>query len=82
MGTDPYQERSKARTADPALIERLTNFVQDMRAASGTRTAGNWNRRRRRNSSRRGSRRSGAAKVKAEASYPGLFSYSPECVEG
>jgi N-acetylglucosamine-6-sulfatase len=35
MGTDPYQERSKARTADPALIERLTNFVQDMRAASG-----------------------------------------------
>ena len=35
MGTDPYQERSKARTADPALIERLTNFVKDMRAASG-----------------------------------------------
>jgi N-acetylglucosamine-6-sulfatase len=35
MGTDPYQERSKARTADPALIERLTTTVQDMRAASG-----------------------------------------------
>jgi len=35
MGTDPYQERSKARTFDPALIERLTSFVQDMRAASG-----------------------------------------------
>jgi N-acetylglucosamine-6-sulfatase len=37
MGTDPYQERSKARSADPALIERLTNTVRDMRAASGTR---------------------------------------------
>jgi arylsulfatase A-like enzyme len=36
MGTDPHQERSEARTADPALIERLTNFVEDMRAASGT----------------------------------------------
>ena len=35
MGTDPYQERSKARTADPALIERLTTTVQDMRSASG-----------------------------------------------
>src|SRR5215218_3531530 len=34
-GSDPYQERSKARTADPALIERLTNSVKDMRAASG-----------------------------------------------
>jgi N-acetylglucosamine-6-sulfatase len=35
MGTDPYQERSKARTADPVLIERLTTTVQDMRAARG-----------------------------------------------
>jgi N-acetylglucosamine-6-sulfatase len=35
MGTDAYQERSKARTADPALIERLTNSVKDMRSASG-----------------------------------------------
>lgn len=35
MGTDPHQERSKARTADPALIERLTTTVKDMRAASG-----------------------------------------------
>jgi hypothetical protein len=35
MGTDPYQERSKARTADPALIERLTNSVTAMRVASG-----------------------------------------------
>jgi arylsulfatase A-like enzyme len=35
MGTDPYQERNEARTAHPALIERLTNFVEDMRAASG-----------------------------------------------
>jgi N-acetylglucosamine-6-sulfatase len=35
MGTDPYQERSEARTADPALIERLTNTVEAMRAASG-----------------------------------------------
>jgi len=35
MGTDPYQERSKARTADPALIERLTTSVKDMRTASG-----------------------------------------------
>jgi N-acetylglucosamine-6-sulfatase len=35
MGTDPYQERSKARSADPALIERLTNSVKSMRAASG-----------------------------------------------
>jgi N-acetylglucosamine-6-sulfatase len=36
MGTDPHQERSEARTADPALIEHLTNFVEDMMAASGT----------------------------------------------
>jgi len=35
MGTDPYQERSKARSADPALIERLTNTVKAMREASG-----------------------------------------------
>jgi N-acetylglucosamine-6-sulfatase len=35
MGTDPYQERSKARSADPALIERLTNTVKEMRSASG-----------------------------------------------
>ena len=37
MGTDPYQVRSKARTADPALIERLTNSVKAMREARGTR---------------------------------------------
>jgi N-acetylglucosamine-6-sulfatase len=35
MGSDPYQEWSKARSADPALIERLTTSVKDMRAASG-----------------------------------------------
>jgi N-acetylglucosamine-6-sulfatase len=35
MGTDPFQERSKARSADPALIERLTNSVKAMREASG-----------------------------------------------
>ena len=35
MGTDPYQERSKARTADPALIKRLTTSVKAMREASG-----------------------------------------------
>jgi N-acetylglucosamine-6-sulfatase len=35
MGTDPNQERSKARTSDPALIERLTTTVKNMRAASG-----------------------------------------------
>jgi arylsulfatase A-like enzyme len=35
MGSDPYQEQSKTRTADPALIERLTNTVNAMRAASG-----------------------------------------------
>jgi hypothetical protein len=35
LGTDPYEERSKARTADPALIERLTNLVKDMRVAKG-----------------------------------------------
>ncbi len=35
MGTDPHQEQSKARTADPALIARLTDLVRDMRVASG-----------------------------------------------
>jgi hypothetical protein len=35
MGTDPYQEQSEARTADPALIERLTNTVEYLRVASG-----------------------------------------------
>jgi arylsulfatase A-like enzyme len=34
MGSDPYQERSKARTADPALIERLTTTVRAIREAS------------------------------------------------
>jgi len=37
MGSDPYQERSTARTADPALIGRLLTSVKDMRAASGAR---------------------------------------------
>ena len=35
MGPDPYQERSKARTADSALIKRLTTSVKAMREASG-----------------------------------------------
>ena len=35
MGTDPYQERSTHRTADPALIQRLTTSVKEMRVASG-----------------------------------------------
>jgi N-acetylglucosamine-6-sulfatase len=35
MGTDPYQEQSEARTADPALIERLTNTVENLSVASG-----------------------------------------------
>jgi N-acetylglucosamine-6-sulfatase len=35
MGTDPYQERSKARSADPALIARLTDSVKALRGASG-----------------------------------------------
>jgi N-acetylglucosamine-6-sulfatase len=35
MGTDPYQRWNKARTADPALIERLTDTVKAMRQASG-----------------------------------------------
>ena len=37
MDSDPYQERSKAHTANPALIERLTDTVKAMRAASGAR---------------------------------------------
>ena len=35
MGSDPYQQWSKARTAKRALIERLTDTVKAMRAASG-----------------------------------------------
>jgi hypothetical protein len=35
MKTDPYQERSKARTAKRALIERLTDTVKAMSQASG-----------------------------------------------
>jgi N-acetylglucosamine-6-sulfatase len=35
MGTDPYQERSTHRTADPALIQRLLTKVKEMRVASG-----------------------------------------------
>jgi N-acetylglucosamine-6-sulfatase len=35
MGSDPYQQRSKARTAKRALIGRLTDTVKAMRAASG-----------------------------------------------
>jgi N-acetylglucosamine-6-sulfatase len=35
IGTDPYQRWNKARTADPALIERLTDTVKAMRQASG-----------------------------------------------
>jgi arylsulfatase A-like enzyme len=35
MGTDPYQERSTHRTADPALIQRLLTSVKEMRVASG-----------------------------------------------
>ena len=35
MGADPYQERSKARTADPALVRRLTDTTKAMKAASG-----------------------------------------------
>jgi N-acetylglucosamine-6-sulfatase len=37
MGSDPYQERSMTRTADPALIQRLLTSVKEMRAASGER---------------------------------------------
>ncbi len=35
MGTDPYQEESQTRTADPALIQSLLTKVKDMRAAKG-----------------------------------------------
>jgi hypothetical protein len=35
MKSDPYQERSKTRAAKRALIERLTDTVKAMRAASG-----------------------------------------------
>ena len=35
MGTDPYQEQSTTRTADPALIQSLLTKVKEMRAASG-----------------------------------------------
>jgi hypothetical protein len=37
MGSDRYQERSKARTAKRALIGRLTDTVKAMRVASGAR---------------------------------------------
>jgi arylsulfatase A-like enzyme len=35
MKADPYQQRSKARTANKALISHLTNRVKAMRRASG-----------------------------------------------
>jgi N-acetylglucosamine-6-sulfatase len=35
MGTDPYQERSTTRTADPALIQSLLTKVKELRAAKG-----------------------------------------------
>jgi N-acetylglucosamine-6-sulfatase len=35
MGTDPYQEQSTTRTADPALIQSLLTKVKEMRAAKG-----------------------------------------------
>lgn len=35
MWTDPYQERSTTRTADPALIQRLLTKVKEMRTAKG-----------------------------------------------
>jgi arylsulfatase A-like enzyme len=35
MGTDPYQERSTTRTADPALIQSLVTKVKELRAAKG-----------------------------------------------
>ena len=35
MGTDPFQQRSKARSADQSLKERLTDTVRAMKAASG-----------------------------------------------
>ncbi len=35
MGADPFQNRSRDEKADPALIRRLTEAVEDMRAARG-----------------------------------------------
>jgi hypothetical protein len=35
MKSDPYQQRSKASTANKALISHLTNRVKSMRRASG-----------------------------------------------
>ena len=35
MGSDPLQERSTTRTADPALIQSLLTKVKELRAASG-----------------------------------------------
>jgi N-acetylglucosamine-6-sulfatase len=35
LDSDLYQERSKARSADPALVERLTNAVKSLRVAHG-----------------------------------------------
>ena len=35
MRTDPYQERSTTRTADPALIQSLLTKVKELRVASG-----------------------------------------------
>ena len=35
MGVDPYQERNRARTADPALIAQLTDTTRAMISATG-----------------------------------------------
>ena len=35
LDSDPYQERSKTLSADPALVERLTNAVKSLRVAHG-----------------------------------------------
>jgi hypothetical protein len=35
LDSDPYQERSVARMAEAALLERFTHYVQAMREASG-----------------------------------------------
>ena len=35
MGTDPYQERSTHRSADPVLIQHLLTKVKEMRVAKG-----------------------------------------------
>ena len=35
MGADPFQNRSRHEEADPALIRRLTEAVEAMRAARG-----------------------------------------------